>query len=170
MTSSSHSSSLNTSTAQSGSSDNVVLPPHPRLQTSFPLPPTSYFLPLHPHHRLMLLAVSFYLLLPLPTGSLKVLQWNTGDLRARNTELQHFVLPHPVDLICIQTSNLNLSSSFRIPGFSALRSDCTHSRSEIFATGAHTPTVTSLFSSDIAYRSLNFLSPLFLRLIPTLLM
>ena len=38
-------------------------------------PPTLYLLPLHPHHRLMLLAVSLYLLLPLPLpNSLKVLQ------------------------------------------------------------------------------------------------
>ena len=35
---------------------------------------------------------------------------------------------HPIDLICIQEFNLNSSSPFRIPGFSALRSDCTHSQ------------------------------------------
>ena len=40
----------------------------------------------------------------------------------------------PFDLICIQESNLNLSSSFRIPGFSALQSDGTHSRSGMFST------------------------------------
>ena len=34
----------------------------------------------------------------------------------------------PVDLICIQEYNPNSSSSFLISGFSALRSDCTHSR------------------------------------------
>ena len=34
----------------------------------------------------------------------------------------------------IQESNLNLSSSFQIPGFSALRSHGTHSRSGIFST------------------------------------
>ena len=38
-----------------------------------------------------------------------------------------------IDLICIQESNLNSSSSFRIPGFSALRSDRTHSRSGILS-------------------------------------
>ena len=32
-------------------------------------PPTLYLLPLHPHHRLMLLAVSLYLLLPLPLST-----------------------------------------------------------------------------------------------------
>ena len=69
---------------------------------------------------------------PLP-DSLRVLQWNAGGLRARGTELLHFLSSHPVDLICIQESNLNSSSFFRIPGFSALRSDCTHSRSGILS-------------------------------------
>ena len=57
-----------------------------------------------------------------------------GGLRARSTELLHFILSHPVDLICIQEFSLNLSSSFRIPGFSALRSDSNHSWSDIFST------------------------------------
>ena len=52
-------------------------------------------------------------------------------LRARSTKLLHFISSHPVDLIYIQESNLNLSSSFQIPGFSALQSHGTHSRSGI---------------------------------------
>ena len=68
--------------------------------------------------------------------SLRVLQWNAGGLQARSTELLHFLQSHPVDLICIQKSNLNSSSSFRIPGFSALRSDCTHSLSGILSLDA----------------------------------
>ena len=68
-----------------------------------------------------------------PPDSLRVLQWNAGGLRARSTELLHFLLFHLVDLICIQESNLNSSSSFRIPGFSPLRSDPTHSQSGIFS-------------------------------------
>ena len=94
--------------------------------------PTLHLFPLHPYHRFMLLAVSLYLLflLSLP-NSLRVLQWNAGGLQARRTELLHFISSYLVDLICIQESNLNLSSSFRIPGFSALRSDGTHSRSGI---------------------------------------
>ena len=55
-------------------------------------------------------------------------------LQARSTKLLHFNSSHPVDLIYIQESNLNLSSSFQIPGFSALRSHGTHSRSGIFST------------------------------------
>ena len=39
-----------------------------------------------------------------------------------------------LNLSCIQEFNLNLSSSFRIPGFSALRSDHSHSQSGIFST------------------------------------
>ena len=120
------SSSWYTYTAQSG--------PHLLMQHSHPIltfkhlmlfPPTLYLFPLH---RLMLLAVS----LSLP-NSLRVLQWNAGGLRARSTKLLHFISSHPVDLIYIQESNLNLPSSFRIPGFSALRSHGTHSRSGIFS-------------------------------------
>ena len=98
-------------------------------------PPTLYFLPLPPHHCLMILAVSLYLLLLLPLpDSLRILQCIAGGLRTRSTELLHFISSHPADLICIQESNLNLSSSFRIPGFSALRSGRCHSRSDIFST------------------------------------
>ena len=98
-------------------------------------PPSLYLLPAYPHHRLMLLAVSLHLLLSLPfPNSLRVLQWNAGGYQARSTKLLHFILSYPVDLIYIQESNFNLSSSFRIPGFSALRSHGTHSRSGIFST------------------------------------
>ena len=65
--------------------------------------------------------------------SLRVLQWNAGGLQARSTELFHFLSSHPVDLICIQESNLNSSFSFRIPGFSVLHSDRTYSRSGILS-------------------------------------
>ena len=122
MTSSSDSSSSYTFIAQSGP---LLLMQHSRPTLTFKLlilfPPTLYFLPLHPHHRLMLLDVS----LSLP-NSLRVFQWNAGGLQARSTKLLHFISSHPVDLIYIQESNLNLSSSFRIPGFSALQSHGTH--------------------------------------------
>ena len=98
-------------------------------------PPISYRPSLHPHPRHMLLAVSLYLLLPLPlSNSLRVFQWNAGGLQAWSTKLLHFILCHPVDLIYIQESNRNLCSSFQIPGFSALRSHGTHSRFGIFST------------------------------------
>ena len=63
----------------------------------------------------------------MPPDSLRVLQWNAGCLRARNTELLHFISFYSLNLIC----NLNSFSSFRIPGFSALRSDWAHSRSDL---------------------------------------
>ena len=125
-----------TSSAQSGP---FLLMQHSHPTLAFKpvifFPPTLYLLPLRPHHRLMLLAVSLCLLLffPLP-NSLRILQWNAGGLRARSSEVLHFISSHPVDLICFQKCNLNLSSSFRIPGFSAPRSDGTHSRSGIFFT------------------------------------
>ena len=50
------------------------------------------------------------------------------------TTTLYSISSHPVDLIYIQESNLNLSSSFQNPGFSALRSHGTHSRSGIFST------------------------------------
>ena len=124
-----------TSTVQSGpASTDAALSRHPRLQTSYSpfahsISPSSAPLPLS-------LAPGHFSTPPAsspPPDSLTVLQWNTGGLRARSTELLHFLLSHPVDLICIQESNLNSSSSFRIPGFSALRSDRTHSRSGILS-------------------------------------
>ena len=130
VTPSSDSSDKYTSTVQSGPlSTDAALLCHPRLQTSYPLSahsisPSSAPSPpsLAPGHFSMPPASS-----P-PPDSLRVLQWNAGGLRARSTELLHFLLSYPVDLICIQESNLNSSSSFRIPGFSALRSDRTHFR------------------------------------------
>ena len=142
---------------------------HPTLafKPLIPFPPTLYLLPLHPHHRLMLLVVSLYLLLSLPLpNSLRVLQWNAGGLRARSTKLLHFISSHPVDLIYIQDSNLNLSSSFLIPGFSALRSDDTHSRSGIFSTdvadasgGVIIFVKQGLFFSELSTSSLSLLGP-----------
>ena len=155
MTSFSDSSSWYISTAQSGP---LLLMQHPHPTLTFKslilFLPTLYLLPLHPHHGLMLLAPSLYvlLLLFLP-DSLRVLQWNAGGHRVRSTELLHFILSHPVDLFCIQESNLNLSSSLRIPGFSALRSDHSHSQSGIFSTDA---TDTSSSINIFVRQSLSF--------------
>ena len=162
MPSSSDSSSWYTFTAQSG--------PHLLMQHSHPtltfrllnlFPPTLYLLPLHPHHRLMVLAVS----LSLP-NSLRILQWNAGGLRARKTKLLHFISSHPVDHTYIQESNLSLSSSFWIPGFSALQSHGTHSRSGIFSTdvadasgGVIIFVKQGLFFSELYTSSLSSLGP-----------
>ena len=126
------------STTQSGPSGPLLLMQHSHPTLAFKpsilFLPTLYLLPLHPNHRLMFLAVSLYLLLPLSLpNSLRVLQWNAGGLRARSTELLHFISSHPVDLICIQESNHNISFSFRIPKFSVVRSDGTHSQTGTFS-------------------------------------
>ena len=85
----------------------------------------------------MLLAALLRLLPPLPSpDSLRALQWDAGDIRARSIELLHFLSSHPVDFISIQVYNLNSSSSLRIPGFSTLRFDRTHSRSGILSPDA----------------------------------
>ena len=95
--------------------------------------PIIYLLPL-PSTTVPCSWLSFYASYLLsPHEYLMVLQWNAGGLRARSTELLHFLSSHPVDLICIQESILNSSSSFRILGFSALRSDRTHSWSDILS-------------------------------------
>ena len=118
-------------------SANAALLPHPRLQTSYP--PSAHSISPSPTLPPPSLAPGYTSAPPAsspPADSLRVLQWNAGGLRARSTELLHFLSSHPVDLICIQESNLNSSSSFRIPGFSVLRSDRTHSRSGILSSDA----------------------------------
>ena len=135
VTPSSDSSDTHTSTVQSGTpSTDAALSRHLRLQTSYPTSAHSIFPSSAPSPPS--LAPGHFSMPPAsspPPDSLRVLQWNAGGLQARSTELLHFLSSHPVDLICIQESNLNSSSSFRIPGFSALRSNRTHSRSGILS-------------------------------------
>ena len=85
-------------------SANASLAPHPRIQTSYPI--STHFVsspsaPAPPPH-----APGCFSLAPAssPLDSLTALQWNVGGLRARSTELLHFLSSHPVDLICIQES------------------------------------------------------------------
>ena len=105
-----------------------------------------------------------------PPDSLRVLQWNAGGLRARSTELLHFLSSHPVDLTACRNpilTHLPLSGFLDFllcvliaptPGlaFSLLMP----------------PTVAAALSlsSGRTYPFLNFLPPLFLRPIPTLIM
>ena len=142
VTSSSDSSSLYTSTVQSGSSRlPSLLMQHSHSTIAFkppiPLPSLRIFsLCTLTTTSCSWLSLNTSCFLFPPPESLGALQWNAGGLRARSTELQFFLSSHPVDLICIQESNLNPSSSFRILGFSALRSDRTHSRSGILSPDA----------------------------------
>ena len=135
---SSDSSDTYTSTVEFGpASANAALLPHPRLQTFYS--PSAHLISPSPALPPPSLAPGYTSAPPAsspPRDSLRVLQWNAGGLRARSTELLHFLSSPSVDLICIQESNLNSSSSFRIPGFSVLRSDRTHSRSGILSSDA----------------------------------
>ena len=164
VTSSSDSSSLYTSTVQSGPlSANAAFPPHPRLQTSYPPSALFVFSPSAPSPPPLApgcLYISCFLFHPPPPppDSLWVLQWKTVGLRARSTELLHFISSHPIDFICIQDSNLNSSPFFRIPKFSALRSDCTHSWSGILSlVMPGTLAAASSFSPGRTYPSRSFL-------------
>ena len=118
-------------------SANAALPSHPRLQTSYPPSAHSVSSPSAPSPSSLAPGCRSMPPASFPTPeSLRALQWNAGGLRARSTELLHFLSSNPVDLVCIQESNLNSSSSFRIPGFSVLRSDHNHSRSGILSPDA----------------------------------
>ena len=124
-----------TSTVESGPpSTDAALMRHPHLQTSYP--PSAHSISPSSAPSPPSLAPGHFSTPPASSDSLRVLQWNAGGLCARSTELLHFLSSYPVDLICIQESNLNSSSSLRIPGFSALRSDRTHSRSGILSPDA----------------------------------
>ena len=168
---SSDSSDVNTSTVQSLI---FLLMPHSRPTLDFksliPHLPIIYLLPL-PLTIVPCSWLSFYASCLLsPRDSLMVLQLNVGDLQARSTELLHFLSSHPDNRICIHESNLNSSSSFQIPGFSTLRSDCTHSRSGILSRDATNASGGVIIFAGKVYLSLNFLPLLFRCLIPTLIM
>ena len=72
----------------------------------------------------------------------------------------------PIPLTCIQESILNSSCSFRIPGFSVLRSDRSHSRSGILSPDAKPPSSgviifiwQGLFFFELSTSSLYLLDP-----------
>ena len=150
---------------------NAALTPHPRLQTFYP--PSANFTssisaPSPPSP-----APGFPSAPPAssPTPDfLGILQWNAGGLQARITELLHFLSSHPVGLICIQESNLNSSSSFRILDSLLCDPIVLTPGLAFFLLMTRTLAAASSFSSGRAYLSLNFLPPLSLRLIPTLIM
>ena len=98
---------------------------HPHFQSSLAYFVSTPSAPSPSPHAPGCFSIILYFLLP--PDSLRVLQWNAGCLRARITELLHFISSYSLNLIC----NLNSFSSFRIPGFSALRSDWAHSRSDL---------------------------------------
>ena len=145
-------------------SANAALLPTLVFKPLTPLLPILYILPLHPRHRLLLLVVSLHLLFLFPTDFLKVLQWNAGSLRARSTELLHFLSSHPIDLFV--SRNLTLTH-VPLSGFlnSLLCDLIAPAPSLAFSLLIpRTLAAASSFSSGMAYPSL------FLRLTPTLIM
>ena len=134
-------------------------------------PPTLYRLPLHPHHRLMLLAVSLYLLLSLPLpNSLRVLQWNAGVFKPG--ALNYYTLFCLIPLTLYISRNLTL---IYLPLFKSLDSLLCYPMAPtpdlvFFLLMSQTLAAASSFSSSRAYPSLSFLPPIFLRLTPTLIM
>ena len=144
--------------------------PHPRLQTSYP--PSAHLISPSPALPPPSLAPG-YTSAPLgsspPPDSLRVLQWNAGGLRARSTELTFF---HPI---------LSTLSTFRNPILTPL--PLSRFLDSLFCVliaptpglafsllMPRMPVAALSFTSDRAYPFLNFLPPLFLRLIPTLIM
>ena len=98
-------------------------------------PPIFYLLPLPPHHCPLLLAVLLRLLPPSLTPS----GFSNGMLEVSDPgALNYFTFSHPILLTLSASRNPILThlSSFRIPGFSALRLDRTHSRSGILSPDA----------------------------------
>ena len=113
----------------------AVLPPQPRLQTCYLFSAhfvTSLCTLNTASCSCLFLYTSCFLFPRLSQDSSRI----AGGLRARSTKLLHFISFHSVELIFIHKSNLNSSSFFRIPGFSALQSDRTHSLSGIISPNA----------------------------------
>ena len=157
-----------TSTVQSSpSSANAALPPHPRLETSYP--PSAHFVssPSSPSPPSLAPGCPSTPPASPPPDSLRVLQWNAGGLQARGTELLYFLSSHPVDLICIQESIL---THFPFSGFLLCVLIALTLGLAFSLVMPGTLAAVSSFSSGRAYLSLNFLPPLFLCSIPTLIM
>ena len=154
VTPSSNSSDMYTSTVQSGP-PLLVLHSRPTLISKLLIfcQPILYLLP---QHHPLLQAVLLRLLPTLPPDSLRVLQMNAGSLRARSTELFHFLLSHSVELICIQEFNLISSFFFQIPEFSAQLSDRTHSLSGILSPDAtHASSVVIFIRQGLSFSELS---------------
>ena len=74
--------------------------------------------------------VSGFFSIPSTSSFPSLAQGSSMECR-RSPSQEHFILSSSVDFICISKSNLNSSSYFQIPEFSAIRSNHTHSMSGI---------------------------------------
>ena len=172
MTSSSDSSSWYTFTAQPSP---LLLLQHSQSTLTFkPLIlflPTLYLLPLHPHHCLMLLGVSLYPQLSLPSQTPS--GFFIGMLGvSKPAALNCYTLIRLIPLTLFISRNLTL---IHLPLFGSLDSLLCDSMAltpnlVFFLLMSQTLAAASSFSSSRAYSSLSFLPPLFLCLAPTLIM
>ena len=134
------------------------------------LPPTSYLLPLHPHHRLMLLAVfltSCFLFSLTPSGL-----FNEMLGVSKPGSLNFYTLFRLIPLTPFVSRNLTLIYPTLSGSLDPLLCDLIAATPGLifFLLMPHTLAAASSFSSSGAYSSLNFLLPLFLRLTPILIM
>ena len=166
VTLSSNSSDMYTSTVQSGP-PLLMLHSRPTLVFKPPIPhlPILYFLSLPLHHRPLIMAVLLRLLLPPPPDSLRVLQWNAGGLH-------YFTFFRPILLTLSASRNPILTplplSRFLYSLLCVLIAPTPGLAFSLLM--PRTLLAVSSFSSGRAYPFQNFLPPLFLRLIHTLIM
>ena len=170
VSSSSDSSSLYTSAAQSGpSAPPPLLMQHLILafKPLIPLPPTSYFLPLYPHYRLVLLAIFYTSCFLSPLTLLGFFNGILGvsELGALNFYTSFCLIP----LTLLVSRNQTLINFPRFGSLDSLLCDLIAPTSGLafFLLKTCTLAAASSFSSGRAYPSLNFLPPFFLCLTPT---
>ena len=152
-------------------STDAALSPHPRLQTSYPLPAILYLFPLPPHHRPLLLAALLHLLPPLLPLTLS--GFFNGMLEVSEPgALNYFTFSRPTLSILSASRNPILTDllfyEFLDSLFCVLIAPTPGLAFSLLMT--RTPAAALPFSSGSAYLFLNFLSPLFLRSNPTLIM
>ena len=149
-----------------------MLQSRPTLVSKLLIPrlPTLYFLPLSPHHGPLLLAVLLRLLPPLLPLSLS--RFSNGMLEVfKPGTLNYFTFSGPI-LSTLSPSRNPISTHLPLSGFldSLLCVLIAPTPGLAFSLMMpRTPAAALSFSSGRAYLSLNFLPPLFLRLIPTLI-
>ena len=134
-------------------------------------PPTLYLLPLHPHHRLMVLAVFLYLLLLFP--SLTLLGFFNGMLGVSEPgELNYYTLFRLIPLTIFISRNLTSIYLLLSGSLDSLLCNPMAPTPDLvfFLLMSQTLAAASSFLSSRAYSSLSFIPPLFLRLAPTLIM
>ena len=170
VTPSSDSSDTYTSTVQSAPpSTDAALSRHPRLQTSYiPHLPILYLLPLLLHHRPLLLAI-FLRLLP-PLLPLTLSGFFNGMLEVSEPgALNYFIFYRPIQSI-LSASRNPILTHLPLPNFLLCVLIAPTPGLAFSLLIPRTPAVASSFLSGRAYPFLNFLPPLFLCLIPTLIM